>query len=88
MPSCWVNLLERRNNIVTNINSTETDNYTYNVYTNGSNGVVGEWNYGGPGYDVTNIWSTAYYYRSEEIWRLATHEGIPFTEREYGKPNN
>lgn len=88
MPQPWTDLLKRGNNIVTNIYSTGHDNYGYNVYSDTNGNMKGEWTPGSPSSDVIANNYTIYYTYAHQIWRMTTHQGIPFTQYDYAKPNN
>lgn len=86
-PQSWINLSKNEDNIITNVNSTETDNYSY-VFYQGSSSIEGRWLNGQPGYEILgNNWNYNVYAR-EDIWRLNKHKGVPFTQYEYAKPTN
>ena len=83
-PTVWANLVSAGNNITTNAYSTETDNYGYAVSTRDP--ITGTWTWGRPD---SSVLSYAYYDHYENlIWRMTTHQGIPFTHCAYEKPNN
>jgi hypothetical protein len=86
-PTPWSDLLSLGDNIVTNIHSTDTDNYAYLIYEPYNGIPQGSWKQGTPPYDVTGDFST-WDWHNEEIWRMNKHYGIPFTQYSYAKPNN
>lgn len=86
-PTPWSDLLSIGNNIVTNVHSTDTDNYAYLIYEPYNGIPQGSWKQGTPPYDVTGDFST-WDWHNEEIWRMNKHYGIPFTQYSYAKPNN
>lgn len=86
-PAVWSDLMSVGNNIITNIYSTGTDNYGYSIYSPSNGTPQGQWTYGEPPYDVTGNYNT-WQWNNNKIWRLAKHQGIPFTHYKYAKPNN
>jgi hypothetical protein len=87
-PAPWSDLLSLGDNIVTNIHSTDTDNYAYLIYEPYNGIPQGSWKQGTPPYDVTGDYSTWWEWHNDEIWRMNKHYGIPFTQYSYAKPNN
>lgn len=86
IPQPWVELFKIGNNITTSIYTTSTDNYGYSIWDSG-NGINSEWEYGAPDYNTDNSNYTNYLRNRDKIWRLNIHNGIPFTQYEYAKPN-
>jgi hypothetical protein len=54
-PSVWADLISVGNNITTNVNTTETDNYGY-ILLSSSGSVEGSWYTGCGPYDVSGKW--------------------------------
>ena len=83
-PSVWADLISVGNNITTNVNTTETDNYGY-ILLSSSGSVKGSWYTGCGPYDVSGKWEA--YQGGRQIWRFSKHSGIPFTRCTYAKTN-